>query len=174
MDLLTRGTLASPTLVGQILLDEGGRITFRDVRYEIEQGTIAFANTEGFEPIIDIRVRAEVKGYDVGVSLVGTWPRIQTSLSSDPPLPDEMIVGLLVTGTTPGGQATPMIYQQNGREYLVKVQPREQGLIMYTLRHASEIRSMDAIDELTDVPEQVKPQEVALARHVIAAIQAAR
>ena len=35
-----------------------------------------------------------------------------------------------------------------GREYLVKVQPRERGLIMYTLRHANEIRSMDAIDEL--------------------------
>ena len=35
-----------------------------------------------------------------------------------------------------------------GREYLVKVQPREQGLVMYTLRHANEIRSMEAIDEL--------------------------
>jgi DNA end-binding protein Ku len=54
-----------------------------------------------------------------------------------------------------------------GREYLIKVQPRERGLIMYTLRHASEIRSMDTIDELTDVPEQVKPQEVALARQVM-------
>jgi DNA end-binding protein Ku len=54
-----------------------------------------------------------------------------------------------------------------GREYLIKVQPRERGLIMYTLRHASEIRSMDAIDELTGVPEQVKPQEVALARQVM-------
>jgi TamB, inner membrane protein subunit of TAM complex/AsmA-like C-terminal region len=106
VDLLVRGSLASPTLVGQIFLDEGGRITFRDVRYEIEQGTIAFANTEGFEPIIDIRVRAEVKGYDVGVSLVGTWPRIQTSLSSDPPLPDEMIVGLLLTGAAPSARAT--------------------------------------------------------------------
>ena len=39
-----------------------------------------------------------------------------------------------------------------GREYLIKVQPREQGLIMYTLRHANEIRSMDAIDELSDMP----------------------
>jgi DNA end-binding protein Ku len=54
-----------------------------------------------------------------------------------------------------------------GREYLIKVQPRERGLIMYTLRHANEIRSMDAIEELTDVPEQVKPQEVALARQVM-------
>ena len=48
-----------------------------------------------------------------------------------------------------------------GREYLIKVQPRERGLVMYTLRHASEIRSMDAIDELADMPEVVKPAEVA-------------
>ena len=44
-----------------------------------------------------------------------------------------------------------------GREYLIKVQPRERGLVMYTLRHASEIRSMDAIDELADMPATVKP-----------------
>jgi DNA end-binding protein Ku len=54
-----------------------------------------------------------------------------------------------------------------GREYLIKVQPRERGLIMYTLRHASEIRSMDAIDELADMPAAVKPAEVALAQQVI-------
>jgi DNA end-binding protein Ku len=38
---------------------------------------------------------------------------------------------------------------------------------MYTLRHAGEIRSMDAIDELADMPEIVKPEEVKLARQVI-------
>jgi DNA end-binding protein Ku len=54
-----------------------------------------------------------------------------------------------------------------GREYLVKVQPREQGLIMYTLRHASEIRSMAAIDELGDMPETLKPAEIKLAQQVI-------
>jgi DNA end-binding protein Ku len=54
-----------------------------------------------------------------------------------------------------------------GREYLVKVQPREQGLVMYTLRHANEIRSMNAIEELADMPETVKPEEVKLAKQVI-------
>jgi DNA end-binding protein Ku len=54
-----------------------------------------------------------------------------------------------------------------GREYLIKVQPRERGLVMYTLRHAGEIRSMDAIDELADMPETVRPDEVKLARQVI-------
>jgi len=38
---------------------------------------------------------------------------------------------------------------------------------MYTLRHASEIRSMDAIDELTDMPESLKPDEVKLAKQVM-------
>ena len=55
-----------------------------------------------------------------------------------------------------------------GREYLIKVQPREKGLIMYTLRHANEIRSMEAIDELGDMPEKVKPEEVKLAQQVMA------
>ena len=54
-----------------------------------------------------------------------------------------------------------------GREYLVAVQPRENGLVMYTMRHAAEIRSMGAIDELGDVPAKVKPDEVKLAKQVM-------
>ncbi len=54
-----------------------------------------------------------------------------------------------------------------GREYLVAIQPREKGLVMYTLRHASEVRSMGAIDELNVVPAKIKPDEVKLARQVI-------
>jgi DNA end-binding protein Ku len=58
-----------------------------------------------------------------------------------------------------------------GREYLVKVQPRDKGLIMYTLRHAAEIRSMEAIDELSDIPSTVKPEEVKLAKQVMATFE---
>ena len=54
-----------------------------------------------------------------------------------------------------------------GREYLIKVQPYGRGLVMYTLRHASEIRSIDTIDELADMPSTVKPDEVKLVRQVI-------
>ncbi len=54
-----------------------------------------------------------------------------------------------------------------GREYLVAVQPKDKGLVMYTLRTADEVRSMDAIDELGSVPAKVKPEEIKLARQVI-------
>ena len=54
-----------------------------------------------------------------------------------------------------------------GREYLVAVQPREQGLVMYTLRQASEIRAMSQIEELDRVPKTIKPAEALLAKQVI-------
>ncbi|HEX7122902.1 MAG TPA: Ku protein [Gemmatimonadaceae bacterium] len=60
-----------------------------------------------------------------------------------------------------------------GREYLVAVQPKEKGLVMYTLRTADEIRSMGEIDELGSVPEKVKPDEVKLARQVIGTFESA-
>jgi hypothetical protein len=107
VDLLARGTLADPTLVGQVNLDEGGRVTLFDVRYEIESGSVTFVGSRGLAPILDLRARAEVKGYELAVNLSGTWPRLETSFSSDPPLTDEAIANLLLTGTRPGPGSTP-------------------------------------------------------------------
>src|SRR5205085_3424208 len=54
-----------------------------------------------------------------------------------------------------------------GREYLVAVKPQERGIVMYTLHHAAEIRSIDAVEDLNSVPEKVKPEEIKLAKQVI-------
>jgi len=54
-----------------------------------------------------------------------------------------------------------------GREYLVAVQPREKGLVMYTMRRSNEVRSMDAIEELENVPAKLKPEEIKMAKQVI-------
>jgi DNA end-binding protein Ku len=54
-----------------------------------------------------------------------------------------------------------------GREYLVAVQPKDKGLVMYTMRRANEIRSMSNIEELDSVPAKVKPEEIKLAKAVI-------
>ncbi|MDQ3170055.1 MAG: Ku protein [Acidobacteriota bacterium] len=56
----------------------------------------------------------------------------------------------------------------SGREYLVAIQPGESALMMYTLRHAREIRSVDQIDELKTVPAKIRPDEIKLAKQVIA------
>jgi len=55
-----------------------------------------------------------------------------------------------------------------GREYLVAVRPQKKGLVMYTLHHDAEIRSIDQVEELSSVPSKVKPEEMKLAKQVIA------
>jgi DNA end-binding protein Ku len=61
-----------------------------------------------------------------------------------------------------------------GREYLVAVQPRDRGIVMFTLHHAAEIRSMDTIDELRTVPAEIKPEEARLAKQVIGSFEGGR
>ena len=54
-----------------------------------------------------------------------------------------------------------------GREYLVAVRPYDRGIVMHTLHHAAEIRSIDTVEELSSVPSKVKPEEIKLAKQVI-------
>ncbi len=54
-----------------------------------------------------------------------------------------------------------------GREYLVAIRPQKKGLVMYTLHHDAEIRSIDTIEELNSVPTKVRPEEIKLAKQVI-------
>jgi DNA end-binding protein Ku len=55
----------------------------------------------------------------------------------------------------------------HGREYLVAVKPHKLGLVMYTLHHAAEIRTIEQIDELREVRGKVGPAEMKLAKQVI-------
>jgi DNA end-binding protein Ku len=58
-----------------------------------------------------------------------------------------------------------------GREYLVAVQPRDKGLVMYTLRQADEIRAMSEVSELDLLPKSMKPEEIKLAKQVISTFE---
>lgn len=55
----------------------------------------------------------------------------------------------------------------HGREYLVAVLPKDDALIMYTLRTAREVRQVDAIEELSYARTKARPEELKLARQVL-------
>ncbi|MFM8533463.1 MAG: Ku protein [Acidimicrobiia bacterium] len=59
----------------------------------------------------------------------------------------------------------------HGREYLVAVRPHKQGMVMYTLHHAAEMRTIDQIEELREVRGAVNPAEMKLAKQVIESIE---
>jgi len=92
------GTTSDPGLVGTVELHEGGEITFQNVRYEIARGTVTFTDPLTVEPRIDLELRAWVQNYQVTVLLTGSPDRLVPSLSSDPPLSQTEIYGLLALG----------------------------------------------------------------------------
>src|SRR4029453_17374951 len=59
-----------------------------------------------------------------------------------------------------------------GRESLVAVRPHERGIILHTLHHAAEIRSIDQVEELNSVTSKVKPEEPKLARRILESLGA--
>src|SRR5689334_11938386 len=59
-----------------------------------------------------------------------------------------------------------------GREYLVAVRPQGRGIVMYTMHHSAEIRPMDSVEDLNSVSDKVKPEEIKLAKQVIATFDA--
>jgi DNA end-binding protein Ku len=59
----------------------------------------------------------------------------------------------------------------HGREYLVALRPRDAGFVMFTLRHADEVRAMDAIDELSFAKDRAASEELKLARRILDSFQ---
>jgi len=59
----------------------------------------------------------------------------------------------------------------HGREYLVAVAPKDQALVMYTLRTAGEVREPTSIDEIDLADVKVKSAELTLARQVLNSLE---
>jgi autotransporter translocation and assembly factor TamB len=68
------------------------------LRYEIERATLTFSDPQAIEPFIDIQARTFVQNYDITLRLTGTPQRLTPSVSSNPPLPEDEIYGLMAVG----------------------------------------------------------------------------
>ena len=133
--------------------------------YEFEKGRYVLVGDEDLEKVRVESTRViNLEKFTEDVAIDPIYLERPYYLAPDGPVAKEAFAVIREGMKGKAGIGKVALY---GREYLVKVQPRERGLIMYTLRHASEIRSMDAIDELEDMPAKVKPEEVKLAEQVI-------
>src|SRR6266850_880573 len=61
---------------------------------------------------------------------------------------------------------------EKGRYVVIDDEDIQKVRVMYTLHHDAEIRSIDQIEELNSVPTKVKPEEMKLAKQVIATFDA--
>ena len=106
-DIDVTGTLASPVILGEVTLDEGGKIRFQNIDYQLVRGTINFQNPFRIDPYFDITLEARVSGglseiesgpIDVTVNITGTIDRITPTITSDPPASDITLFSLLGLG----------------------------------------------------------------------------
>lgn len=133
--------------------------------FEFEKGRYVIVEDEDFEKVrVDSTRVINLERFTDDTEIDPIYLERPYYLAPDGPVAKEAFAVIREGMKGKAGIGKVALY---GREYLVKVQPREKGLVMYTLRHASEIRSMEAIEELADVPSSVKPEEVKLARQVM-------
>jgi len=104
---MVRGTLADPVVLGRLSLTSGEAF-FLGKRFEVQSGTIAFANPARTEPVLNLRVTTSVEQYNVTLTLAGPIERLKTTYTSNPALPQADVIHLLVFGnTTQEAAATP-------------------------------------------------------------------
>jgi translocation and assembly module TamB len=123
VDLRLRGTLATPSLLGQVSVTEGSA-TIAGTRYELQRGDVTFNNPVRIEPSIDLNATARVEDYDITLGLHGSLDKIVVSYRSDPPLPEADVVALLALGRTQSGQ---QIYGQQQEQ--VSANPTTEALL---------------------------------------------
>jgi hypothetical protein len=95
-ELRVTGTLARPIAVGRIVLNEGGTFELRDTEYRVARGSIEFQNPFRTDPYIDFSAEGRYRNeYDITVSVTGTLDRLETTVTSDPPVEDLTLLKLL-------------------------------------------------------------------------------
>ena len=94
------GTVAYPQITGRVSAFEGSIIRFRQVDYQVIHGNIDLVDLDKFNPYFDIAGQARVQDYDIFLKIEGSLEHIEYELTSNPPLSQQDIVALLVTGRT--------------------------------------------------------------------------
>ncbi len=103
------GDLNRVEVIGRMFLLEGGSFKFRGVDYEISAGYIDFTDPTTMNPSFDITAETTVADYQINLRIMGTADRMQYQLTSNPSLPEQDIIALLLTGTTMAS------FQEGGR-----------------------------------------------------------
>ncbi|HEX3373925.1 MAG TPA: translocation/assembly module TamB domain-containing protein [Edaphobacter sp.] len=108
VDLTIRGTVAVPSVLGRIEINEGSA-TFAGTKYQLQRGEIYFTNPVRIDPIIDLDATAQVENYDITVGLHGTATNLKPTYRSEPPLSESDVFALLALGRT---QEEANLYQE--------------------------------------------------------------
>jgi translocation and assembly module TamB len=93
------GTAANPVIVGRTDLTSG-ELFYRNVRYQLQRGIVTFDNPAQTEPTLNLSVTTTIEQYNLTITLRGTFDKLTTSYTSDPPLATADVINLIANGQT--------------------------------------------------------------------------
>ena len=99
-DLLLSGTGELPVLAGKVYI-EPTRLYLPAGRMNLETGLVTFDPNDPDRPKLDMVGTTEMLGYDITAVIDGPYNEPVITLSSVPPLPNDDLVMLLLTGQPP-------------------------------------------------------------------------
>ncbi len=115
----------------------------------MERGDITFLDERRIVPSFDLQLNTEAGNYDVSIGVAGVPGETETTLTSEPALPEPDIMALLVTGRT--------LDEMRGEESEVA---REQVLSYLTGRVGSKLgRGLERATGLSEV--RIEPNLIA-------------
>src|SRR5258708_29742252 len=104
-NLNVTGTAANPVILGRVVLTSG-ELFFQGKRFEIQNGTIAFANPVKTEPVLNLYVKTVIEQYNITINFAGPLDRLKTNYTSDPSLAPHDIINLLAFVQTTAEKAS--------------------------------------------------------------------
>lgn len=99
-DLRLEGTGAFPVLTGFLTAEEG-RAWAGNQRLEVRSSSVEFRARDPMNPALRIALGRRLRGYDVSVTIAGTYDAPEVLLDSSPPLDPNALAILILTGMTP-------------------------------------------------------------------------
>ena len=99
-NLRVLGTPYETGMSGTLTVLEGGEILLNERRYQVNRAIITFLEERRIVPSFDLQLNTEANNYNVTLAVAGEPGDTETSLTSDPSLPEPDIMALLVTGRT--------------------------------------------------------------------------
>lgn len=97
MDVLLRGTISQPIVLGRVDTNEG-IVYFRNNEFKVLKASVNFSDPNQINPYFNIAAETSVRNYNIKLNLDGYIEQFNLSLSSTPALDEIDIFSLLTVG----------------------------------------------------------------------------
>lgn len=131
------GSPSSPVLEGQIRIQPGSKLIFKDKPFEIQSGDVRFTGSKEINPEIQVVANSRVSDYDIALNIRGPSKKLDIQATSQPQLSKNDIFSLLALGYTSSGADQSI--SNNNQNVSSEVQQKQTGLeVLSVLGNQSE------------------------------------